>query len=106
VATPDGNVTIIGLLRKSEPKGRFLQANIPAQDRWYSRDIAALSSTRGISGTAAWFLDARGARVAGQPVPGLTVITFPNSHLQYALTWFALAGLCMLGAVLVMRRRD
>lgn len=106
VPTPDGSLTIIGLLRKSEPKGRFLQANMPTQERWYSRDIAAMSAARGISGAAAWFLDARGARIPGQPIPGLTVITFPNSHLQYALTWFALAGLCVAGAVLVMRRRD
>ena len=106
VITPAGGVTLTGLLRKSEPKGRFLQANVPAQDRWYSRDIAALSATRGLSGGADWFLDAKGPRIPGQPIAGLTVITFPNSHLQYALTWFALSGLCLLGVVLVMRRRD
>ncbi len=110
-ATPAGPVTLVGLLRKSEPAGRFLQPNQPAQERWYSRDIAAIAAQRGVQGSAAWFLDAKGDRAKGergadQPIPGLTVVTFPNNHLQYALTWFALAGLCLFGVWLVMRRRD
>ncbi len=26
------------------------------------------------------------------PVGGLTVVTFPNNHLGYAITWFGLAA--------------
>ena len=102
--TPTGEVAITGLLRKSEPKGRFLQANAPAQDRWYSRDVAALSTARGVGHAASWFIDAQGPEIAGQPVPGLTVIQFPNNHLQYALTWFAMALASLFGIWLVCRR--
>lgn len=105
-ATPTGEVAITGLLRKTEPKGRFLQANVPAQDRWYARDIAVISTTRGVNGSAAWFIDAQGPEIPGQPIPGLTVIQFPNSHLQYALTWFAMALASLFGIWLVCRRDD
>ena len=103
-STPMGEVAITGLLRKTEPKGRFLQANVPAQDRWYSRDVAAMSEARGVVGNAAWFIDAQGPEIAGQPVPGLTVVQFPNNHLQYALTWFAMALASLFGIWLVCRR--
>lgn len=102
--TPTGEVAITGLLRKTEPKGRFLQANVPAQDRWYARDIAVISATRGVKGQAAWFIDAQGPEIPGHPIPGLTVIQFPNSHLQYALTWFAMALLSLFAIWLVWRR--
>lgn len=102
--TPMGEVAITGLLRKTEPKGRFLQANVPTQDRWYARDIAAMSATRGVKGQAAWFIDAQGPEIPGNPIPGLTVVQFPNSHLQYALTWFAMALLSLFAIWLVWRR--
>ena len=41
--------------------------------------------------------------IAGAPVGGLTVIAFANNHLQYALTWFALASMLAGGAWLVFR---
>ncbi len=36
-----------GLLRLSEPKGAFLRSNDPKDDRWYSRDVAAIAAARG-----------------------------------------------------------
>ncbi|MGV7216162.1 SURF1 family protein [Bradyrhizobium sp. UFLA05-112] len=93
---PDGNVSgtieLTGLLRMSEPKGGFLRDNDPAHDRWYSRDVAAIAATRGLGEVAPFFIDADAAPNAGVfPIGGLTVIRFPNNHLIYALTWFALA---------------
>jgi surfeit locus 1 family protein len=41
----------------------------------------------------------------GQPIPGLTVVTFRNSHLSYAITWFLLALLTAGFGVLVARTR-
>ena len=34
----------------------------------------------------------------------MTVVTFRNMHLIYALTWFALAALSLAGLVLLFRR--
>jgi surfeit locus 1 family protein len=98
---PEGTVTVTGLLRISEPGGGFLRSNDPATDRWYSRDVAAIAKARAIPAPAPYFLDADTAHNApGQPVGGLTVIRFADNHLSYALTWFAMAGLCVLGLCL------
>ena len=34
---------------------------------------------------------------------GMTVVTFRNAHLSYALTWFALALLSLGGLAIVLR---
>ena len=90
----DQEATVTGLLRITEPGGGFLQSNKPAEDRWYSRDVAAIASAKHIAGVAPYFVDADdAANPGGLPIGGLTVIRFPNSHLVYAITWFSLAGL-------------
>ena len=102
---PEGRVEIVGLLRLPEPGGGFLHANDPAGNRWHSRDVAAIGDARQLHPLAPYFIDAAAGPVgAHQPVGGLTTVTFPNNHLQYALTWFALAGLAAAGLVRVMRR--
>ncbi len=93
VAPPAGTVTVRGLLRLTEPAGGFLRSNDPAADRWYSRDVAAIAATRGLADTAPYFIDAAATPGRAWPRGGLTVVTFRNSHLVYALTWFALAAL-------------
>ncbi|WP_375311488.1 SURF1 family protein [Bradyrhizobium sp. A5] len=90
--SPGGPVEITGLLRMSEPKGGFLRNNVPQHNRWYSRDVAAIAAARGLHEAAPFFVDAdAGSQSGGGPIGGLTVVRFPNNHLIYALTWFALA---------------
>ena len=102
---PEGAITVTGLLRLSEPGGAFLRHNDPADNRWYSRDIAAIAAARGLSHVAPFFVDADATpNPGGLPVGGLTVISFPNNHLVYALTWFTLA-LMLAGAGLQRLRR-
>ena len=83
--------TVNGLLRISEPGGGFLRSNDPEANRWYSRDVDAIAKARGLMDVAPYFVDAEASAAAGWPRGGLTVVTFRNSHLVYALTWFALA---------------
>lgn len=98
---PDGRVEITGLLRITEPKGGFLRNNVPQHNRWYSRDVAAIAAARGLDNVAPFFVDAdAGSQTAGGPIGGLTVVRFPNNHLIYALTWFALAFM-LAGRLLV-----
>jgi surfeit locus 1 family protein len=96
----DGPVTVTGLLRLSEPGGGFLRRNDPAGGRWYSRDVAAIAAAQGLGEVAPYFIDADATpNPGGLPVGGLTVVSFRNAHLSYALTWFALAaGLAFLAA--------
>lgn len=101
-----GRVFVSGLLRLTEPGGRFLRPNVPGEDRWYSRDVAAIGRARGLRQVAPFFIDAdAAANPGGYPVGGLTVVKFRNAHLVYALTWFTLAGLCVAGLVLTVRSR-
>jgi surfeit locus 1 family protein len=97
-----GPVTVTGLLRISEPGGAFLRANDPASDRWFSRDVAAIAAAHGVAEAAPYFIDAeREPGQSGLPVAGLTVISFSNNHLVYALTWAVLAMMTAAGAILV-----
>ncbi len=88
--------TITGLLRISEPGGGFLRRNDPAGQRWYSRDVQAIATAQRLipaNRVAPFFVDRDGSdnRPGSYPVGGLTVVSFHNSHLVYALTWYALA---------------
>jgi surfeit locus 1 family protein len=100
---------LTGLLRIGEPGGGFLRHNDPATNHWYSRDVAAIAASRGLGPVAPYFIDAaRGQDPAGapdHPTGGLTVISFPNSHLVYAITWYALA-LMVAGAMWWASRRQ
>jgi len=99
-----GETTVTGLLRITEPNGTLLRSNDPAHDRWYSRDVAAIARARGLGTVAPYFIDAERAALPAQaPVGGLTVVHFRNAHLQYAITWFALALLTLIGAGLLIR---
>jgi surfeit locus 1 family protein len=109
-ASPQGPVTVSGLLRISEPVGGFLRKNDPATQRWHSRDVPAIAAAHGLPAdqVAPYFVDAGAARVANGspakwPIGGLTVVHFADSHLVYALTWYALAAM-VLGAVFYIRR--
>ena len=108
-------VTVTGLLRVSEPGGGFLRHNDAAGNRWYSRDVQAIAAMHRLSPVAPYFIDAEAARQAAtnpaadiavtEPVGGLTVISFHNNHLVYALTWYALA-LMVAGAAFWLRREE
>lgn len=99
-----GEVTVTGLLRLNEPKGTLLRSNDPKDGRWYSRDVIAMGKMDGLDRIAPFFIDADAApNPGGLPVGGMTVVSFPNSHLSYALTWFAMALLSLLGGAILIR---
>ena len=101
----EGQTTVVGLLRLTEPDGGFLRANDPAGDRWFSRYVAGIAKAKGVPGPVApYFIDADATpNPGGWPRGGLTVVSFPNSHLIYALTWFGLALMSAAGFVLFAR---
>ena len=114
----DGRVHVTGLLRITQPGGAFLRHNDPADNRWYSRDVQAIAQARGLTNVAPYFVDAdasgtspdasgpaSGPASAVAPVGGLTVITFHNSHLVYAITWYTLA-LMVVGGIWIAIRNE
>ncbi len=122
---PAGDTSLSGLLRLTEPGGGFLRDNQPEEDRWFSRDVSQIGQSRGLVSLAPYFVDADGPGAAGitsssdgsdpsavatadsasgqfripderLPVGGLTVVSFNNNHLMYAITWFGMAILVIL----------
>ena len=108
--TMPGATKVTGLLRMTEPRGGFLRHNDPAANRWYSRDVEAIAASHGLTRVAPFFIDAetvpRALATNGPgvvPVAGLTVVTFHNSHLVYAITWYTLALMVAAATCLVIR---
>ncbi|HEY1058862.1 MAG TPA: SURF1 family cytochrome oxidase biogenesis protein [Limnobacter sp.] len=127
-------VHVVGLFRLSEPQGGFLRPNRPDAGQWYSRDIDAFNRQLQLTQASPYFVDAQqppsaeyridavvrahkaqddtgeqrlSLDPAKLPLTGLTVLVFRNNHLQYAITWYALA--CMVAGVsiwLARRRPD
>ena len=103
-AQTQGSVTVTGLIRMTEPNGGFLRTNDPAAGRWYSRDVGAIARACHGLVAAPFFIDADATpNPGGFPIGGLTVVSFQNSHLGYAITWFTLAILSLAGTVLMLR---
>jgi len=102
-AEPQGEVTLVGLLRMTEPRGGFLRENDPVGQRWYSRDVQAIAASHGLAQVAPYFVDAEADSSREWPAGGLTVIAFKNNHLVYAITWYTLALMVLGGAWFVRR---
>ncbi|MDA4844815.1 SURF1 family protein [Hoeflea poritis] len=93
-----GQVSIVGFARNplSEKPGRLVPDNEPANRIWYWKDFSGMADAMGLDETSLvpFFVDAattNGATAAG-PVGGVTRVSLPNNHLQYAITWFGLAA--------------
>jgi surfeit locus 1 family protein len=90
--SPEGVVTVTGLLRTAEPARWFLPADDPAKNMFFTRDPAAIARAKGLT-SPPLYIDADATpNPGGLPVGGQTQISFPNNHLSYAFTWFGLAG--------------
>ena len=92
-----GEVEVTGLVRLPGPKGTFTPANKPERNLWFWRDLDALYASLGENGsarTAPFVLEAEASpeNLGGWPQGGVTVLRVPNRHLEYALTWYGLAG--------------
>lgn len=105
VMTSDQFVHVTGVLRRSEKGNAFTPP--PGGGKFYSRDLAAMKKALGVEGGADYFLMAETSSnpewQALKPAP--LPADIPNRHLEYALTWFGLAGvLVAIYAAMLMRR--
>ena len=107
----EGVVTITGLARNrlSEKPSFAVPENDIEKNIFYWKDLDAMAQSAGLSGSAVvpFFIDADDApNPGGLPVGGVTRISFPNDHLQYALTWYGLAAtLVVIVGLMVWRGR-
>lgn len=112
-----GDVAVTGLVRQpvTDP-GRFTPDNEPYRRMYYWRALDEMHDAA-FGGSAMakvpFFVDADAspANPGGLPKGGVTLVQLPNRHLEYAITWYGLAGtlLAVFGAfslARVRRRQD
>ncbi len=100
---PAGEVMVEGVLRLPAPQGTFQPDNVPEARQWYWVDLAAMATALAID-TPQLILEAADADPR-PPIGGQTRLDIPNNHLQYAITWFGLAGVLVVIFVLYQLRR-
>jgi len=104
--TPSSDVVHLeGVLREGHKPGTFTP---PARDgRFYSSDLDAMALALGVSShpqvmvTAATSSNPEWKALVPAPLPE----DVPNRHLEYALTWFGLAGALVAVYAALLRRR-
>ncbi len=94
--TPAGATEIAGLLRTPErvgpPASWFRRAGAGADGLWFLRDPEAMASVNGAGPVLPYYIDQYAVDGVTLPRGGTTRLDFRNKHLEYALTWFGLAG--------------
>jgi surfeit locus 1 family protein len=90
-----GETTVTGLLRSPSRRSWFMPADDVAGNAWFSRDPSLFAAASGLppEAVAPYVIDARfdPDLPGGLPQGGETIVSFPNNHLQYAVTWLGLA---------------
>ena len=89
----EGEQHVVGVWRTPDAPGLFTPAPDLKDRIWYSRNVAEMAKTLAIKPAASVIVEADATPVpGGWPKGGQTVVSLPNDHLQYALTWFLLAA--------------
>ncbi|HEY3916967.1 MAG TPA: SURF1 family protein [Stellaceae bacterium] len=101
-----GPTAVTGLLRLPEPAGWFTPANEPQRNSWFSIDIPAMAQAAGVGSALPFYVDAgKTPNAGGWPQGGQTITELPNDHLQYAITWYALAAALVVVYIRFAQRR-
>ena len=105
-----GEQTVIGLARAPGIKGQFTPDNAPNKNNWFWRDLMGMASAvlpaSEIKHVVPFFVEQGATDIpGGLPRGGVTRVELPNRHLQYALTWFGLAGALLSVFALYLRGR-
>jgi surfeit locus 1 family protein len=89
---PAGDVEIVGTLRWPEEGTYFTPRDEPANNVWYRRDPVSIAAAKNWGPVAPFYIEQEAPQLSGAPKAGPLVVKLPNNHLQYAITWFGLAG--------------
>lgn len=102
----EGLVTVQGIIREDKRRGSFVPDNEPRNEVWLYVDTDQMASHRDIVPVAPYYVDAIRAEGPYQlPIGASTEIKVRNEHLQYAVTWFLLAGTLLVIYVIYHFRR-
>jgi cytochrome oxidase assembly protein ShyY1 len=97
-------VTLTGYIRFPESAGTLTPADNLAKRLWFTRDHLAMAHALGWGEVAPFYVDLETpVPESGVPKPGPLEVHLKDDHLQYAITWFGLAGAVMIAFGVWMR---
>jgi cytochrome oxidase assembly protein ShyY1 len=101
-------IEMVGALRWPERASWFVTEHDEKDDTWYARNHIAMAAHNEWGFAGPFYIELESpAPPGGVPQPGPLRVSLRNDHLQYAITWYALAGVVvvMFGFWLRARRR-
>jgi cytochrome oxidase assembly protein ShyY1 len=97
-------VTLTGYIRFPEAAGMLTPAENTAKRLWFTRDHLAMARTLGWGEVAPFYIDLEmPVPASGVPKPGPLEVHLKDDHMQYAITWFGLAGAVVIAFGLWLR---
>jgi surfeit locus 1 family protein len=99
---PAAETTVEGFLHPADHPGWFAAPDNPVARQFYTLDPAAIGAALGLPAVLPYTLVVLGP--PGLPDPARHLPRPPNDHLQYALTWFGLAGALIVIFSLYVRK--
>jgi surfeit locus 1 family protein len=96
-----GPVEIVGVMRWPDARHWFTPGDDPAHNLWFARDPSAIAAAKGLGqgpqAVAPFYVEQESpVPPGGFPQPGKLVVSLPNNHLQYAVTWYGLAAVLVV----------
>jgi cytochrome oxidase assembly protein ShyY1 len=86
-------VALTGYIRFPERAGVLTPAENVTKRLWFTRDHLSMAHALGWGEVAPFYIDLESpAPESGIPKPGPLEVHLKDDHMQYAITWFALAG--------------
>ncbi|MCK1547338.1 SURF1 family protein [Bradyrhizobium sp. 147] len=100
-------VVLTGYLRFPEAPGWLTPAENREKRLWFVRDHLAIASALGWGTVAPFYVDLeQPVPENGVPRPGPLDVHLKDDHLQYAITWFTLAGALLIAFAVWARGRQ
>jgi len=88
-----GPMEITGAMRWPDTRYWFTPNDDAAHNLWFARDPVSIAAAKNIGPVAPFYIEQETpVPPGGLPQPGKLVVSLPDNHLQYALTWFGLAA--------------
>ncbi len=105
---PRGTQILEGLVRLPEKPGMFTPPNEPRKNEWYLRDPLAFAEYESLekANVAPVAIDQLNPNEEGLPQASDGILHIANNHLEYAITWFALALVLLVIYVMLRRRQN
>jgi cytochrome oxidase assembly protein ShyY1 len=90
-------LTLAGYIRFPESPGALTPRENIAQRLWFTRDHQEMARVLGWGEVAPFYIDLESpVPESGIPKPGALEVHLKDDHLQYAITWFGLAGAVLI----------